>query len=97
MVVGVGDPNPLVASQGLATLRQAGIEVSVLRWGSGYAAAVACGFTSQSGWRAAAQVVMMDGPERQAAYDLNAEFMTRMEQEALARAAAAAAQGAGQR
>ena len=30
MVVGVGDPNPLVSSAGIATLEQAGIIVSVM-------------------------------------------------------------------
>jgi len=61
VVVGVGDPNPLVASEGFATLRKAGI-----------------------------QVVLMDGAERQAAYDINAAFMERMAAEAHASAAAAA-------
>lgn len=52
---GVGDPNPLVAAAGLATLQKAGIEVC-----------------------------LMDGPENQACYDINAEFMERMRAEALA-------------
>lgn len=30
MVVGVGDPNPLVAEQGIATVRSAGIEVEMM-------------------------------------------------------------------
>ena len=30
VVVGVGDPNPLVASEGIATLRKAGIEVAIM-------------------------------------------------------------------
>ncbi len=55
VVVGVGDPNPLVASSGLATLRSAGITVAV-----------------------------MDGDERQSCYDLNLEFMARMEAEVAA-------------
>ncbi len=49
MVVGVGDPNPLVSSEGIATLERAGIEV-----------------------------VIMDGDEREACYDLNKDFMERM-------------------
>ncbi|GLC39736.1 hypothetical protein PLESTB_001957100 [Pleodorina starrii] len=49
VVVGVGDPNPLVASEGMATLERAGI-----------------------------QVVIMDGLEREACYDLNKDFMERM-------------------
>lgn len=61
VVVGVGDPNPLVASEGIATLRRAGIAVAV-----------------------------MDGPEREEAYQINADFMARMQEEA-SRAAAAAA------
>jgi diaminohydroxyphosphoribosylaminopyrimidine deaminase/5-amino-6-(5-phosphoribosylamino)uracil reductase len=61
VVVGVGDPNPLVASEGIATLEDAGIEV-----------------------------VLMDGPERQAAYELNAEFMARMLEQARKAAAARA-------
>lgn len=61
VVVGVGDPNPLVASAGIATLRKAGIEVA-----------------------------LMDGPERDACYDVNADFMERMRAEAAATAATAA-------
>ncbi|KXZ43277.1 hypothetical protein GPECTOR_96g743 [Gonium pectorale] len=53
VVVGVGDPNPLVASEGIATLERAGI-----------------------------QVVIMDGPERDACYEINKEFMERMQAEA---------------
>lgn len=49
VVVGVGDPNPLVAGGGLATLRDAGVEVEV-----------------------------MDGPEREACYEINRDFMERM-------------------
>lgn len=55
VVVGVGDPNPLVASAGIATLETAGIEVSI-----------------------------MDGPERDACYAINEEFMERMKAQALA-------------
>lgn len=62
VVVGVGDPNPLVASEGIATLRRAGIAVAV-----------------------------MDGAEREEAYQLNADFMARMQEEATRSAAAAAA------
>ncbi|PNH05106.1 Riboflavin biosynthesis protein RibD [Tetrabaena socialis] len=65
VVVGVGDPNPLVASEGIATLRRAGIEV-----------------------------VVMDGPEREACFQLNKEFMARMQAEATAKMAAPAAKGA---
>lgn len=53
VVVGVGDPNPLVASAGIATLEQAGINVSV-----------------------------MDGEERDLCYEINREFMDRMQQAA---------------
>ena len=51
VVVGVGDPNPLVSSAGIATLEQAGIRVSI-----------------------------MDGKEREACYEINREFMDRMNQ-----------------
>lgn len=54
VVVGAGDPNPLVAAQGIATLQQAGIEV-----------------------------VLMDGEEQAACYDINQEFMERMKAQAL--------------
>lgn len=53
VVVGVGDPNPLVASEGIATLETAGIEVCI-----------------------------MDGPERDACFDINKDFMARMVAEA---------------
>ncbi|KAG1672285.1 hypothetical protein FOA52_004300 [Chlamydomonas sp. UWO 241] len=62
VVVGVADPNPLVASEGIATLEKAGIEVAI-----------------------------MDGPEADACYEINKDFMERMKAEA---AAAAAASGA---
>jgi diaminohydroxyphosphoribosylaminopyrimidine deaminase/5-amino-6-(5-phosphoribosylamino)uracil reductase len=51
VVVGVVDPNPLVAAAGMATLEAASIEV-----------------------------VLMDGEERQACYDINEEFMMRMKE-----------------
>eukprot|EP00879_Flechtneria_rotunda_P007695 GHRR01008068.1.p1 GENE.GHRR01008068.1~~GHRR01008068.1.p1 ORF type:complete len:202 (+),score=54.81 GHRR01008068.1:462-1067(+) len=54
VVIGVGDPNPLVASAGIATLEKAGIEV-----------------------------VLIGGAEEQQCYDVNAEFMDRMKQQAL--------------
>jgi diaminohydroxyphosphoribosylaminopyrimidine deaminase/5-amino-6-(5-phosphoribosylamino)uracil reductase len=53
VVVGVGDPNPLVAAAGIATLQAAGIEVA-----------------------------LVGGEEQQACYDLNEEFMARMQQQA---------------
>lgn len=52
VVVGVGDPNPLVAAAGIATLQAAGIEVA-----------------------------LVGGEEQQACYDLNEEFMARMQQQ----------------
>lgn len=55
VVVGVADPNPLVASEGIATLERAGIEVTI-----------------------------MDGPEAEACYEINADFMERMKQQAAA-------------
>lgn len=53
VVVGVGDPNPLVASAGIATLQKAGI-----------------------------QVALMDGEEQKRCFDLNRDFMERMQQQA---------------
>lgn len=60
VVVGVGDPNPLVAAAGIKTLQDAGIRVA-----------------------------LMDGAERSACYDVNAEFMERMASAAAQEAAAA--------
>ncbi len=60
VVVGVGDPNPLVAAAGIKTLTDAGISVA-----------------------------LMDGPENEACYEVNREFMERMKAEALTAAAAA--------
>ncbi|KAG2430517.1 hypothetical protein HXX76_010040 [Chlamydomonas incerta] len=65
VVVGVGDPNPLVAAEGIATLEKAGIQVAI-----------------------------MDGPEREACYELNRDFMERMKLEAAQAARARAAKEA---
>eukprot|EP00775_Hariotina_reticulata_P009437 gene9438-9602_t len=56
VVVGVGDPNPLVAAAGIATLKRAGI-----------------------------QVALVGGEEEQQCYNINAEFMERMKQQAAGR------------
>jgi diaminohydroxyphosphoribosylaminopyrimidine deaminase/5-amino-6-(5-phosphoribosylamino)uracil reductase len=53
VVVGVGDPNPLVAAAGIATLQRAGI-----------------------------QVALVGGEEERQCYEINAEFMERMKQQA---------------
>ncbi len=53
VVVGVTDPNPLVGGQGIATLRNAGIEVE-----------------------------LVGGDEEAQCFEINKEFMLRMQQEA---------------